>query len=238
MTGNNIQVEETDPLAELQSILDNHVKLGVPGISLAIASAEKYWALTAGSVDVAATAPIDTSHGFGIGSITKVFVAVVIFQLVEEGKLQLSDTVGALLGPDLCHGIDNAADATIARLLSHHAGIDSWEDDSVWIRAGSGDKLDPVHIWGKTEPLEYIRRPRKTAPNQGEYGYANTNYTFLGLVIENITGHTAEAEIRRRILTPLGMHDTFLEGFEQQPAAAEGDRSRGCAQPWKNHRVS
>lgn len=220
MTDTNIHAEG-DPLAKLQSILDEHIKLGVPGLSLAIASADKHWALTAGSVDVAAATPVETSHGFGIGSITKVFVAVVILQLVEEGKLQLSDTVGALLGgPDLCRDIDNAAAATVARLLSHHAGVDSWEDDTVWMREGRGEKLNPARVWGKTEPLEYIRRPRRTAPSPGEYGYANTNYTFLGLVIEEVTGCTAEAEMRRRILTPLGMHDTFLEGFEPQTGKA------------------
>ncbi len=203
---------ETDCIAKLQAILTESIAAGVPGLSAAIATANGHWNLTAGSVD--GVAPVEPSHIFGIGSITKVFVAVVVFQLIEEGKLHLSDTVGKVLSPDLYRDIDNAASATVELLLSHHAGIDSWEDDPVWIREGRGDKLDPAHAWGKAEPLEYIRRPRKTAPNPGEYGYANTNYTLLGLIIEKATGNTAEREMRRRILGPLGMKHTFLEGFE------------------------
>ncbi|KAJ6788567.1 hypothetical protein PWT90_07991 [Aphanocladium album] len=122
------------------------------------------------------------THAFGIGSITKVFVAVVVFQLIEQGKLHESDTIGQLLGASLYDAIDHAEGATAARLLSHHAGIGSWEDDPVWIRDGRDAELDPVHVWGKAEPLEYIRRPRKTAPAPGNFDYSNTNYTLLGKV--------------------------------------------------------
>ncbi len=199
-------------IAKLKAILAGSVTAGVPGLSATIATADRHWNLTAGLVDE--VAPVEPSHIFGIGSITKVFVAVVILQLVEEGKLHLSDTVGKVLSSGLYRDIDNAASATVERLLSHHAGIDSWEDDPVWIREGRGDRLDPGHVWGKAEPSEYIRRPRRTAPNPGEYGYSNTNYTLLGLMIEKATGSTAEGEMRRRILGPLGMEHTFLEGFE------------------------
>ncbi|KAJ3499191.1 hypothetical protein NLG97_g547 [Lecanicillium saksenae] len=203
---------DADCIARLEAILANSIAAGAPGLSATIATADKCWNLTAGSVDGAA--PVEPSHVFGVGSITKVVVAVVVFQLIEEGKLQMSDTVGKLLSPSLYTAIENAASATVARLLSHHAGIDSWEDDLVWIREGRGDKLDPEHLWGKAEPLEYIRRPRKTAPAPGNYGYSNTNYTLLGFMIEEVTGNSAEAEIRRRILDPLRMEDTFFEGFE------------------------
>lgn len=216
--GDTSRSHENDCIAKLQAILTGSVAAGVPGLSAAIATANGHWTLTAGTVD--GVAPVEPSHIFGIGSITKVFVAVVVLQLIEEGKLHLSDTVGKVLSTSVHRDVDNAASANVERLLSHHAGIDSWEDDPVWIREGRGDKIDPAHAWGKAEPLEYIRRPRRTAPNPGEYGYANTNYTLLGLMIEKVTGNTAEGEIRRRILGPLDMRQTFLEGFE--PSSNEG----------------
>lgn len=49
------------------------------------------------------------------------------------------------------------------------------------------------------------------------YAYSNTNYTILGLVIEAVTGHKAAHEIRKRILEPLGMDNTFLEYHEYCP---------------------
>jgi D-alanyl-D-alanine carboxypeptidase len=51
----------------------------------------------------------------------------------------------------------------------------------------------------------------------GKYTYSNTNSTLLGLIIEHITGNTAESEIRRRILTPLKLDSTYLEGFKEDP---------------------
>ncbi len=152
----------------------------------------------------------------GIGSITKVFTAAVVFQLIEEGKLHLSDAVSKFLDPEIYDNIDNAAEATITLLLTHQTGIDNWEDDPKCITASRGSELDPAHIWSKTEPLDYLRRPRQTAPERGSYYYANTNYELLGFIIEKITQNTAEVEIRRRILEPLGMEHTFLETFESK----------------------
>ncbi|KAL6900604.1 beta-lactamase/transpeptidase-like protein [Trichoderma evansii] len=194
--------------------LEQAVTAGVPGISAAVGSARGLWTFTAGMADLHNQQPIELSHIFGIGSITKLFTTVVIFQLIEEGRLHLSDTVGQLLDPEIYKNIDNAAEATITLLLTHHTGIDNWEDDPKCIRASRGSNLDPAHKWRKTEPLEYLRRPRLTAPERGNYYYSNTNYELLGFIIESITQNTAEGEIRRRIIEPLGMEYTFLEIFE------------------------
>ena len=58
--------------------------------------------------------------------------------------------------------------------------------------------------------------PPTNAPGE-RYSYSNTNYTILGLVIEAVTGNDAAAEIRTRVLEPLGMENTFLESFEEVP---------------------
>lgn len=100
-------------------------------------------------------------------------------------------------------------------MLSHTAGVESWEDDPVWIVEGRGKELYPEKIWTKTEPLDYIRRPNPSGPEPGQWSYSSTNYTLLGLVIEEITEKTTESEIRRRILDPLGMEHTYLEGYEK-----------------------
>ncbi|GFP59583.1 hypothetical protein ACSS6W_009914 [Trichoderma asperelloides] len=207
---------ETECIANIEEIFEQAIAAGVPGISAAIGSARRLWTFTAGVADLQSQQPIDLSHIFGIGSITKLFTAVVIFQLIEEGKLHLSDTAGQLLGPELYENIDNAAEATITLLLTHQTGIDNWEDDAECIKASRGSKLDPAHKWSKSEPLQYLRRPRLTAPERGSYYYSNTNYELLGYVIENITQNTAEVELRRRIIEPLGMEHTFLEVFESK----------------------
>jgi D-alanyl-D-alanine carboxypeptidase len=200
-------------LEKLQAILDSSIAVGVPGISASIrSSTHTLWSSTAGFSNLSTQTPINETHVFGIGSITKVFVTVVVLQLVERNLLKLSDTISTFLSEDVIHEIGNAEHATIGGLLRHSAGVESWEDDTKWIIEGRGKELDPERVWEKTDTLQYIRHPSSLTP--GEFSYANTNFTFLGLVIEKITGKSAESEIRRRILSPLGMQDTYLEGFE------------------------
>ena len=204
--------------AELQAMMDSAIAAGVPGISAAVANrGGVVWTGVAGKADVQTGAPVRPDMLFGVGSITKTFAAVVILQLAEEGRLDLNATAASLLG-DAVAGIPNADRATIAQLLNHTGGVPSWEDDPAWIHEGRGDRLDPARIWGKTATLPYIRGHAPLAPPGEKFSYANTNFTLLGMVIEKITGKEAVDEIHRRILTPLGLNDIHLEGFEPVPA--------------------
>jgi D-alanyl-D-alanine carboxypeptidase len=81
--------------------------------------------------------------------------------------------------------------------------------------------MNVSHIWGKTEALDYLRSGRDRATNEPGlgYGYSNSNYTLLGLIIEKVTGHDAVLEIHQRLLTPRGLTDIRFEGFEPVDAA-------------------
>ncbi len=211
--------EHVAAAAELQAILDEAVITGMPGISAAVVTSKGLvWAGNAGLSDIEAGKPISPEMLFGIGSITKTFVNVVILQLAEEGQLDLNATPESILG-DAVNGIPNADKATIAQLLNHTGGIPSWEDDPLWIREGRGDALNPSEIWGKTQTLPYIQGHEPLFTPGEKHSYANTNYTLLGMIIEQVTGKEAVDEIHLRILDPLGLKDIHLEGFEEVPAA-------------------
>jgi D-alanyl-D-alanine carboxypeptidase len=214
------QKEPTRPeiLAALQASLEEAVAAGIPGLTAAIYNSRgKLWESSAGFSNLENRTRSDLNNLFGIGSITKVFVAVVILQLVDEQRLKLSDTVYQLLGADVIKDIENAdaATSTIEALLSHRSGIESWENDPVWIANGRGRLLNPKKIWTRTESLDYIRHPGSKTP--GQYSYSNTNYTLLGLIIEKITNDKAETQIRKRILEPLELSDVYLEGYQETP---------------------
>lgn len=153
---------------------------------------------------------------FGIGSITKTFVAVVTLQLAEEGRLDLNATAANLLGTAV-RGIPNVDKATIAQLLNHTGGVPSWEDDPAWIRDGRGDQLDVKRSWAKTVTLSYIAEHAPLGAPGEKFSYANTNFTLLGMIIEKVTGEEAVRVIHRRILAPTGLTDIYLEGFEPVP---------------------
>jgi D-alanyl-D-alanine carboxypeptidase len=207
-----------DADAALRSELSQGLRKDLPSVSMAIATRRGVvWSGAVGYSDLETHTPADPAELYGIGSITKTFVACVIEQLVDEGRLSLEANGRELLGAEVLSGIPNADRATVRELLSHRSGVPSWELDREWIRRGRGAELEPDRIWGKAETLDYLRSGRDPAtnePGQG-YAYSNTNYTLLGLVIEKVTGRDAVAEVHRRILDPLGLKDVHFEGFER-----------------------
>jgi D-alanyl-D-alanine carboxypeptidase len=204
----------------LEDALVVGIAMGIPGLSVAIGLDDSLaWAGTAGYNDILRRVPVQIDDRFGVGSITKTFVATVTLQLVEEGKLDLDKTPQDYLDLEIVRAIPNTGTATLRQLLSHQSGIPTWEFQEDWIRKGRGDQMDLGRVWGKTETLEYCTGDLLPATNEpGErYSYSNTNYTLLGLIIEAVTGNDAAAEIRSRILEPLGLENTFLESFEEVP---------------------
>ncbi len=204
----------------LRDALVQGITMGLPGISVAIGLGDEVvWTGTAGFSDLVDRVPVRVDDRFGVGSITKTFVARVILQLAEEGKVELDRTPADYLDQPIIREIPNTGTATLRHLLNHQSGIPTWEFQEDWIPRGRGELMEPDHVWGKTETLDYCTRDLLPATNEpGErYSYSNTNYTLLGLVIEAVTGRDAAREIRRRILEPLGLVDTFLESFEEIP---------------------
>ncbi|MFO7892401.1 MAG: serine hydrolase domain-containing protein [Longimicrobiales bacterium] len=209
----------------LRSALVEGIAMGLPGISVAIGVGDSVaWVGTAGYSDLGARVPVEPDDRFGVGSITKTMIARVILQLAGEGRLELEKTATDYVDLEIVRRVPNADRATLRELINHQSGVPTWEFQEDWIRKGRGAGMDLDHVWGKTETLEYCTAAVLEAPHVpgDRYAYSNTNYTLLGLVIEAVTGNDAAAEIRRRVLEPLGMDDTFLESFEPVPGGYVG----------------
>jgi D-alanyl-D-alanine carboxypeptidase len=210
------------------------IQKGVPGLSVAIADRDGIvWSGAAGMADVTREVPVSEDHLFGIGSITKTFVAVVTLQLVEEGRISLDTTVVDILGKEIAGRVPGADRATIAQLLNHTSGIPSWEDDPLWIKEGRGEKLDVTRIWGREDTLKYTWETPLTNEPGEKYAYSNTNHTLLGLVIEKITGNDIVHEIQARILLPIGLSDVYLEGFQRLPKSRLATRYHYTTQEFR-----
>jgi CubicO group peptidase (beta-lactamase class C family) len=149
-----------------------------------------------GYADIGDRLPLTPRHRFRIASHSKSFTAAGIMKLREERKLGLDDRVGKYvegLHPDI-------AEATIAQLLSHSAGIvrdgsdyDHWQDrrpflDMAGLRAGL---MAPPVIEGNTR-----------------FKYSNFGYGLAGLVIETVTGAPYRSWIKRAIIGPAGLDET------------------------------
>ena len=204
--------------SELDAALKESVRVGIaPGISAAIArSGEVVWSGTAGVSSVDNGSPVLANTLFGIGSVTKTFVAALVLQLALEGRLDLRNPASKFLG-SIAEAVPNASKATIGELLNHTSGIPSWEDVPRWIRMARGAGANPHRIWGKGDCLPFIADSAPVAPTGERYGYSNTNYTLLGLIVERITAVDLVTHLHERLRKPLGLKDVFLAGFELLP---------------------
>ncbi len=188
--------------AELRTAAAALVRSGVPGVSVRYQDGRRSFAIDLGTAHRGTKRPIRPGLHFRIAGATKSFTAVVVLQLVGEGRLSLDDSVEEWL-PGLA---PDGARITVRELLA--------------MRSGLGDYLahDPQRVlaplrnpsfWWPTLSLAQvgILQPRDFPPGTG-YAYSNTNYLLLQLIVEKITGMPFGQELRRRVLRPLRLDDT------------------------------
>jgi CubicO group peptidase (beta-lactamase class C family) len=135
---------------------------------------------------------------FNLGSMNKMFTAVAIAQLVEQGELAFDDLVSKYL-PDLPEEI--ASSVTIEHLLTHTSGLAEFFASPLWPEIQ--DNPDTVSGYF---PL-FIDRPLQFEPG-ARHQYSNSNFIMLGAIIEAVSGQDYFDYIREHIYEPAGMTDT------------------------------
>ncbi|SDK21326.1 serine hydrolase domain-containing protein [Nonomuraea jiangxiensis] len=165
------------------------------------------WTAVAGTAELAPGRPANPAGYFRIGSVTKTFVATVLLQLCDEGRLRLDDPVERYLPG----AVPDGARITVRRLLNHTSGLHDYMSEpgystNRWRGAARFRSYDA----GRLLSVAFAKPP--TFPPGAGWSYSNTNYVVAGLLIEKLTGHSYEAEIERRILRPLRLTQTSLPG--------------------------
>lgn len=165
-----------------------------------------------------------TNTKFEIGSITKPFTAILVMQLEQEGRLALNDPICKYLTP--CPA--EWALITVHHLLSQTSGIFNfdWKTKDVEIQRMTRSTREEISQKRRIGSLTF-------APGE-KYEYNNSNYYFLGLVIEQVTGQPYATVLRQRILEPLGMRDTGIVSHESLMQA----RASGYQLDAQNHIVN
>jgi len=160
--------------------------------------------------------PLAATDRFRVASITKTFVAVVVLQLAEEGRLDLDQPVASIL-PGL---VPDGHSITIRELLGHTSGLFDYLDDEAFVRAVIAH---PGRRWPPRRLVSIaIAHPLLFRPGHG-WSYSNTNYIVLGLVVEALTGTTIGEQLTQRIFTPLRLdHTSYPSGPSIAGAHAHG----------------
>ena len=151
-------------------------------------------------VDSIEKIPATAKTKYRIGSITKMFTAVIIFQLIEEKKISLDDKLDKYFP-----ALPNAAKISIGNLLNHHSGLHNFTDDSLFFSYNQ-----------KTKTQKGMLDIIAASPTDFEPGakgeYSNTNFVLLGYIAENITKKTYSQLVKKRIASKLSLTDTYVGG--------------------------
>ncbi|MDP3443197.1 MAG: serine hydrolase domain-containing protein [Ignavibacteria bacterium] len=139
----------------------------------------------------------DIATKYRIGSISKMYTSVMIFQLIDEGKLTLDEPLSAFFSE-----IPDADKITINMLLRHRSGIFNFTNDSIYETYNTEAK-------SHAEMLSIItNHPIEFEPDS-KSEYSNSNYVLLGYIIEKITGKDYSSNLKDRITDPLGLKSTY-----------------------------
>ncbi|WP_103959438.1 serine hydrolase domain-containing protein [Nonomuraea solani] len=200
---------------ELQKAIQAFVDAGFLGVQVRVHDERGEWAGSAGKRKLGAKAKPPANGHFWVGSVTKTFHATVVLQLVAAGEIGLDAPVAGYL-PEF--GLDRRI--TVRMLLQHTSGLFNYTGDldskGAWVPglpATGKEWLDNrFHSYRPEELVRFaLSKPAKFAPGK-DWSYSNTNYTLARLLVEKVTGHSFDAELKRRIAGPLKLRDTMVPG--------------------------
>lgn len=169
----------------------------VPGAALGIWADGQEVLAAAGVLNCATGVEVTTDSLFQVGSITKVWTATMIMQLIDEGLLSL-DTTAAEALPGVRLGAADLGDhVTVAHLLTHTSGIDG----DIFTDTGRGDDCVERYVG-------LLERACSAFPPGGAYSYCNSGWVVLGRIIEVLDGRSWDESLRERLCGPLELTQT------------------------------
>lgn len=189
-----------------------------------VAGNQLVWIKSYGNADMEKKLPADKDTIYRIGSITKMFTALMLEQLVDAGKVHLSDPVEKYF-PEVKTVEGRFADAppiTLVQLAKHTSGLDREPADMDKYVQG------PVSDWEKTLIAALPHTSYAVEPGT-QFSYSNIGYAILGATLARAAGEPYTDYLPKHIFTPLGMSHTALvfspemlphlsKGYEVGPA--------------------
>jgi CubicO group peptidase (beta-lactamase class C family) len=213
---------------------DERERWAVPALELvAVAGGKVLLADAFGLRDVAAGLTATPRTLFHHGSTGKAFTGVLAGTLVDAGLLDWDRPVREYLPDFRTHESLLGDRLTTADLLSHRSGM--LRHEFTWVANPS---------WSRGELVRRLRYLPSNAGLRTTFGYSNLAYVTVGHLIGTLTGSTWEAQMRERVLGPLGMDRTVTavaearaaehaQPYVMSPENGTADGSRWTAIPWR-----
>ncbi len=198
-------------LDRFQAELDRlREKKNSPGMTAAFALPDgRVFGFASGLADKENNEPMTPDSRMLSASIGKTYVAATAIALVLEGKFGLEDKIEKWLGDEPWFGrLPNANDITVRNLLNHSGGIIDHVESEDFGQAIAGWKAQPTFIVTPQTHVQLVEiacdREPLFAAGQG-FGYSDTGYLLIGMIIEQVSDKTFYQEVQDRFLDPLGL---------------------------------
>ena len=212
--------------AQLEKFIDSLVgpfnKPDAPGSMILVMQDGKQLAKKAyGMANLELRVPLRTDHAFAVGSVTKQFTAVAILQLVQKGKLSLSDDIRKYIPFYDSQG----KTITIENLLTHTSGI-----------SGNLRELrqEAVVDTYSDHFVRYVMKSPLDFEPGTDWSYSNHAFRIASIIVERVSGQTAAEYFKEHLFEPAGMHQSYVADDLQPLHNLVSSYMRGGNGTWRN----
>ncbi|MFK7947049.1 MAG: serine hydrolase domain-containing protein [Saprospiraceae bacterium] len=215
-------INENHPkAAAIQTLMNDYIAQGLPGMSILINDDDGFWIASAGYADLENQIVMQPCHINKLGSVTKMMMGTLIWQLIQDGSMNINDPISKHI-PEVAEKIENGDDITVAMLVNHTSGIYDVAGDLGFNLAVINDFSKH---WTSEKIIKYLEgKPATHSPGETQR-YSNSNTMLVGLIIDEVAGRHHSALLQNRILEPLGMESTVYYNYENNfplPNLAQG----------------
>ena len=204
----------------IQSYLEQTIKLNnLPGLNFSIihnnGTQQDY---TVGLSDVENEISLSTKNTLFSGSIGKTYAATLVFQLAEQGKVDLKQNFISFF-PELgwLQKLPNSNDITVEMLLQHTSGLPRYVLKlDIWKELHN----NPNKVWTYEERLSVVFGDKAVHEAGKSWAYSDTNYILLGMLIEKVSGKNYYDLVKSVIIDPFELHETHFSLTREIPKLA------------------
>ncbi|WP_370354128.1 serine hydrolase domain-containing protein [Catenulispora sp. EB89] len=196
----------------LQQQTDAVAAAGAVGVLAQVTTPLGQEAASAGTASLGTGRPVATDGAFRIGSATKTFVATVVLQLVDEGRLSLDDTVARWLPGVVAGNGNDGSKITIRQLLNHTSGVYDYTLDLAEMTDAAAFQRDRFRTYSPDELVAMAMRHAPVSAPGAAFAYSDTDYVLAGMIVARVTGHSWADEVNARIIRPLDLRHTTTPG--------------------------
>ena len=181
----------------------------LPGVSLKLTGPKGDYVKTYGVSDLAMQKPMALDDHVRIASITKSFTATAVLRQVQRGRLELSDKLDRWV-----KGIRYGKRITVRQMLAMRSGVYDFTSNATF---GRRFEANPLLRWKPADVVRIIRANRPQFRPGAKTEYADSNYVLLGIILEKVTGRSAESVISRDVIDRAGLSETSFPTRARMP---------------------